>query len=339
MKKYRVFHSTNTNTTIKTTSPSTGSVVDRGRRSTKLSIRARTWESKQSLRAFVHRMTTSRCCDNNIPDDDGAAFITQHTPPKQQQQHGGGGEHNSLGASTQTATTVAIEDDDEDEQEDAQHDGLSTVPMLIHETSPLTSCLKTLASSRCSSSRRTTAIVQFYPTVTVKVCVAVMELLRDEEKGHEILWWTEEELLELRTKALHVAQLAQKSAFVRRYYYTRGLEPHIQATARRATMTVAIQSVLILQAKQRQRAKNATTTITDTRLHEKTTRPRISHEQRIARAYRGTSGHSRDQARQQGRRDARDVGRGPVEARESVTITTTTRDPNTTNKRVLARAA
>ena len=167
-----------------------------------------------------------------------------------------------------------------------------------------------------------------------------MELLRDEEKGHEILWWTEEELLELRTKALHVAQLAQQSAFVRRYYYTRGLEPHIQASERRATMTVAIHSVLILQAKQRQqRAKNATTTITDTRLHEKTTRPRISHEQRIARAYRGTSGHSRDQARQQGRRDARDVGRGPVEARESATITTTTQDPNTTNKRVLARAA
>ena len=149
-----------------------------------------------------------------------------------------------------------------------------------------------------------------------------------------------EELLELRTKALHVAQLAQKSEFVRRYYYTRGLEPHIQASERRATMTVAIQSVLILQAKQRQqREKNATTTITDTRLHEKTTRPRISHEQRIARAYRGTSGHSRDQARQQGRRDARDVGIGPVEARESATITTTTQDPNTTNKRVLARAA
>jgi len=304
-----------------------------------------TWESKQSLRALVHRMTTRRCRGGNLGpndvnadnDEDGAAFITKHTS-QQQQQHGGGG-HDSLGASTQTATTVAIEDEDEDEQEDAQHDGISTVPKWIHEKSPLPSCLKTKASSRCSSSRRTTAIVQFYPTVTVKVCVAVMELLRDEEKGHEILWWTDEELLELRTKALHVAQLAQQSAFVRRYYYTRGLEPHIQASERRATMTVAIHSVLILQAKQRQqRAKNATTTITDTRLHDQI-RPRISHEQRIARAYRGTSGHSRDQARQQGRRDARDVGIGPVEARESATITTTTRDPNTTNKRVLARAA
>jgi len=311
-----------------------------------------TWESKQSLRAFVHRMTMRRCHGGNLgPNDvnadnakDGAAIITKHTPQKQQQQQHGGG-HDSLGASTQTATTVAIEDDDEDEHEDAEHDGLSTVPMWIQETSPLTSCLKTTASSsRCGSSRRTTTpMVQFHPGVTVQVCVAVTELLRDDDaEAHELLWWTEEELFELRTNALHVAQLVQKSEFVRRYYCTRGLEPQLQATARRATMTVALHSVLSLQATQRQRLREnnaATTATTETLRHDARTRPRLSQEQRIARAYRGTSGHSRDTARQHGRRDARDVGRSPaVDAREIATITKP-RYQNTTNKRVLARAA
>ena len=122
--------------------------------------------------------------------------------------------------------------------------------MWIQKTSTLTSCLKTKASSRCGLSRRTPAVVQFHPGVTVKVCVSVIELLRDDET-HELLWWTEEELFELRTNAMHVAQLAQNSEFFRQYYCTRGLEPQLQATARRATMTVALQSVLSLQANQR----------------------------------------------------------------------------------------
>ena len=86
-----------------------------------------TWESKQSLRAFVHRMTMRRCHGGNLgPNDvnadnakDGAALITKHTPQQQQQHNGGGGGNDSLGASTQTATTVAIEDENEDEHEDA----------------------------------------------------------------------------------------------------------------------------------------------------------------------------------------------------------------------------